>query len=115
MLYQAVVNILMNAVQASRGGDHITVGTRSSDEQVEIEVEDTGKGIPPESIEQVFRPFYTTKHTGTGLGLSITRGIVERHGGVVLLDSRDGIGTTVTIRVPLRAAEALAIAEGASA
>jgi signal transduction histidine kinase len=70
-------------------------------------VTDTGKGIAAADLENVFKPFFTTRHTGTGLGLSITRTIVERHGGAIAIASVEGAGTTVTIRLPLAPAGAL--------
>jgi signal transduction histidine kinase len=63
----------------------------------------------------VFRPFFTTRHKGTGLGLSITRAIIERHGGVMTIESTEGVGTTVRCRVPRHApSSAAAIEEGST-
>jgi len=70
-----------------------------------ITVRDTGEGISLERLPHVFEVLYTTKSRGTGLGLAITRKVVERHGGRVDIDSAPGEGTTVTIRLPLHAAE----------
>lgn len=102
MLHQALVNVLMNALQATPAGGLVTVTTRRAGDAVEIEIADTGSGISPEHVEFVFRPFYTTRHTGTGLGLPITRQIVQRHGGSVTLTSRVHVGTTITLRLPLQ-------------
>jgi signal transduction histidine kinase len=69
---------------------------------IELEVEDTGCGIPPEALDHVFEPFYTTKgRRGTGLGLAVSWGIVEAHGGTIELVSRPGAGTRFTVRLPL--------------
>jgi signal transduction histidine kinase len=106
MLHQAMVNVLMNALQATPSGGRVTVTTRRVDHAVEIRVADTGCGIPADQLEDVFRPFFTTRHTGTGLGLPITRQIIQRHGGTVALQSAVGIGTTLTIRLPLPAGDA---------
>ncbi|HEY4658720.1 MAG TPA: ATP-binding protein, partial [Gemmatimonadaceae bacterium] len=106
MLYQALVNVFMNALQATPCGGRITVTTRSTTERVEIIIADTGRGIPEEDLELVFKPFFTTRHTGTGLGLSITREVAQRHGGGVTLESTVGVGTTVTLHLPLRHVEA---------
>ena len=76
-------------------------GRLAADGQLEVTVIDTGRGIPPESLPNIFRPFFTTRHTGTGLGLSITRGIVERHGGSVMVHSTVGVGTTFILRFPV--------------
>ncbi|MDE3153138.1 MAG: HAMP domain-containing protein [Gemmatimonadota bacterium] len=102
MLHQALVNVLMNALQATPAGGLVTVTTRRAGDAVEIEIADTGTGISPEHVEFVFRPFYTTRHTGTGLGLPITRQIIQRHGGSVTLTSRVHVGTTITLRLPLQ-------------
>ncbi len=103
LVRQALVNLLMNAVQATSPGGTVEVGTTALDGYVQIEVADTGKGIAPEEIEQIFKPFFTTRHSGTGLGLPITRGIVERHGGALEVESRPGEGTVFRIRLPRRA------------
>ena len=106
MIHQALVNVLMNAVQATPPGGQVIVGvnTSSDGDAVEITVADTGRGIDHEELEHVFKPFYTTRHTGTGLGLPITREIVVRHGGTIAIDSTPGNGTTITLRLPLRPA-----------
>jgi two-component system NtrC family sensor kinase len=69
-----------------------------------IDVMDTGVGIDPEHLSQIFDPFYTTKQVGrgTGLGLSVTYGIVEKHGGHIEVKSRVGAGTTFTVTLPLK-------------
>lgn len=105
MLYQALVNLLMNALEASSHGGSLRVSTRVAGDEFEVRIADTGRGIPPEHLDQVFKPFFTTRHTGTGLGLPITREIIQRHGGRVTLASRVGEGTTVTVRLPMRAGE----------
>jgi signal transduction histidine kinase len=105
MLYQAFVNLLMNALEASSHGGNLRVSTRAAGDEFEVTIADTGRGIPPEHLDQVFKPFFTTRHTGTGLGLPITREIIQRHGGRVTLESRVGEGTTVTMRLPMRAGE----------
>jgi two-component system sensor histidine kinase HydH len=73
MIHQALVNVLMNAVQATPSGGRVTITTRpiADDDSLEIEIADTGRGMSSEEQEQVFRPFFTTRHTGTGLGLPI--------------------------------------------
>lgn len=105
MLHQAVVNLLMNAIEATPAGGSISVDTRRAGGQFELQITDTGRGIAAANLEQVFKPFFTTRHTGTGLGLSITRDIVQRHGGSVSLDSAEGVGTTVIVRLPFHPSE----------
>ncbi|HVB31137.1 MAG TPA: ATP-binding protein [Gemmatimonadaceae bacterium] len=102
MLHQALVNVIMNALQATPAGGTVTVTTRHTDEAIEIEIADTGCGIAAENLAFVFRPFFTTRHTGTGLGLPITREIIQRHGGRVSLTSRVNAGTTITLWLPIR-------------
>ncbi len=114
MVHQALINLLMNAIEATPRGGRVDVYTRTSGDSIEIEISDTGRGIAPENLETVFKPFFTTRHTGTGLGLSITREIIQRHGGTVALRSRQGEGTTVTIRLPAHANGAAALAKEAA-
>jgi two-component system NtrC family sensor kinase len=102
---QVFMNLLMNAAQAMNERGTLTVTTRRDPavENVEIAISDTGCGIPPDQIGRVFDPFFTTKASGqgTGLGLSITYGIVTTHGGTIAVQSRQGAGTTFTVRVPM--------------
>ena len=79
------------------------VRTRQTDRVCEIDVEDTGCGIASEVRSKIFDPFFTTKKTGegTGLGLSVSLGIVERHGGEMILESEVGKGTKFTVRLPI--------------
>lgn len=104
-LNQAVLNLLMNAAQAIVGTGSVTVSTHRDAHAVRIAVADTGNGIPLSLHERVFEPFFTTKPSGqgTGLGLSVVREIVEQHGGRVDLSSQPGLGTTVTLHLPLPA------------
>lgn len=111
LLRQALVNLIMNAVQASSEDGRVRVATSTRDEEVRIRVEDEGSGIPDDELEQIFKPFFTTKHHGTGLGLSITREIVERHDGELGVESRVGGGTTFTMSIPVRPDGASAEAE----
>lgn len=101
MVLQALVNLMMNAVEASGAGHVVTVSVRWVADDVVFEVADTGRGIPTTDLETVFRPFYTTRHTGTGLGLPISRGVAEKHGGTLSLTSEVGRGTTAVMRLPL--------------
>jgi two-component system NtrC family sensor kinase len=109
--FQSVLlNILINAMDATKPGDSITFSTLNSPEVneagqqgIEISIADTGCGIPPEHLNKLFDPFFTTKQVGhgTGLGLSVTLGIVQRHGGTIRVTSEVGKGSTFTIWVPL--------------
>ena len=103
---QALLNVLINACDALPAEGVLRVSTRAVGGSVEVRVEDTGVGIPPENVKRVFDPFFTTKTKGTGLGLSVVYGIVERHGGSLRLESTVGVGTIVTLVLPLADAPA---------
>jgi signal transduction histidine kinase len=115
MLHHALVNVLMNAVQACAPGGRVVISASAAANDVRVAVADNGRGIAPEHVDAVFKPFFTTRHTGTGLGLSITREIAQRHNGTVTLTSELGVGTVVTIHLPYgagaaaRPAEAIAV------
>ena len=99
---RAVINVLLNALEATPRGGRVRVFSRVTDESCEVEVRDDGPGMPSEVTERAFDPYFTTKETGTGLGLSITRGIVEEHGGSIHLTTREQAGCQVLITLPLR-------------
>jgi len=104
-LLQVFINILFNAVDAMQGyGNKISVSTRTEDNHIIIIIKDTGCGIPPENINKIFEPFYTTKEVGkgTGLGLSVSYGIIRNFNGEILVDSEVDKGSTFTIRLPIR-------------
>jgi signal transduction histidine kinase len=105
-LEQALLNLVTNAVDAMPGGGRLLLAARADGGCVALSVTDTGEGIPPEELQRVFEPLYTTKPPGkgTGLGLPILREVVEAHGGTVRLESPPGGGTTAVVRLP-RAAE----------
>jgi signal transduction histidine kinase len=104
-LGQVVLNLLANAAEAIEGPGRITLRTRVDGDIVELAVRDTGKGIAPEHRARLFEPFFTTKEPGgrgggTGLGLAISYGIVQDHGGALIVESELGQGTTVRVRLP---------------
>jgi len=102
---QVVWNLLSNAIQAVGGSGILTVATHPADPAegtgVVLEVSDTGGGIPNEVVHNIFNPFFTTKAKGTGLGLPIVHAIVEKHGGAIHLDNREGVGVAFSIFFPL--------------
>jgi two-component system, NtrC family, sensor histidine kinase HydH len=102
-LHRALLNILLNAIQAMEGGGVLQISTRRSEggRQIEIVIKDNGVGIAEEKISQIFKPFFTDKNKGTGLGLAITKNIIESHGGGIEVESRPREGTTFTIRLPV--------------
>jgi PAS domain S-box-containing protein len=101
-IQQALINLILNATDATDPGGKITISTNflSDDHFVDIKVSDTGKGIAAEVVDKIFEPFFTTREIGTGLGLAITHGIIGRHGGDIRVQSQPGQGTTFTIRLP---------------
>lgn len=103
MIEQVLMNLVLNAVQAMKGGGVLRIRTSVAEGVCLVEVSDTGSGIAPTVLPRIFDPFFTTKSEGegTGLGLSVSLGIVERHGGKILVDSEVGRGTTFTLCLPL--------------
>jgi signal transduction histidine kinase len=116
-LEQALVNLLLNAVEAMSWEGTLTVSTDlvSPDPELpspgtthppgflRVEITDTGTGIPPDKINFIFEPFFTTKPHGTGLGLAVTRRIIEEHNGIIRVKSEPGKGTTFTVLLPVPA------------
>ncbi|MFW6108786.1 MAG: sensor histidine kinase, partial [bacterium] len=100
-LEQVFVNLILNACRAMPDGGRLTVSARAVDDAVRIEVADTGTGIAPERLGQIFDPFYSAFGSGTGLGLSLCRRIVQAHGGGIDVASEPGEGTTFRIDLPL--------------
>lgn len=98
---QVLVNLVRNALEAMNRSGMLTVSVFQRGEFGVIEVSDTGTGIAPEHLDLLFQPFFSTKSKGTGLGLSISQKIVNEHGGFISVRSREGKGTTFTIRIPL--------------
>jgi CheY-like chemotaxis protein/anti-sigma regulatory factor (Ser/Thr protein kinase) len=100
-LREVLINLIFNAVEAMPLGGGIVLKTRLVGDRVEITVDDTGFGMSKAVQSRAFEPFYTTKSRGTGLGLSVAYGIIARHRGEILVASREGRGTTVTILLPV--------------
>jgi signal transduction histidine kinase len=99
-LEQLLLNLLLNAAAALPARGSAAVSARLLDDVVEITVRDDGRGIPPEELERVFDPFYTTREEGTGLGLTIVRRIADAHGAELCIESEPGKGTTIRLGMP---------------
>ena len=98
---QAVYNLIRNACQAMPQGGTLTISGTFTDYEVRLSFDDTGKGINAEQMGKLFQPFSTTRSTGTGLGLLIVRRIIREHGGEIDVESREGLGTRVSLWLPL--------------
>ncbi len=101
-IHQVLLNLLLNAIQAIEGPGWVRVEVGRRDGAAEVRVADNGRGIAPENLGNIFRPFFTTKGDGTGLGLSLARRIVEDHGGAIEVSSRPGHGSEFTVVLPLQ-------------
>jgi two-component system sensor histidine kinase SenX3 len=105
-LVSAVVNLLENAVKYSDRGSPVVVETSAAGGSVDVVVRDQGIGIPAKDLERIFERFYRVDRArsrdtgGTGLGLSIVRHVATNHGGEVLVESQEGLGSTFTLRLP---------------
>jgi signal transduction histidine kinase len=100
MIRQALVNLLVNAAQASPDGSTVSVRVAVESEHLRVEIADRGDGIPQPLIARIFEPFFTTKAAGTGLGLSVVKRVIEAHRGELELASVPGEGSTFTLRLP---------------
>jgi signal transduction histidine kinase len=100
---QVLLNLITNAAQAMGESGRLTVASRRNGDQIEIDVTDTGPGIPDDILPKIFDPFFTTKPVGegTGLGLSIVHKIVQSHGGTIKVRTAAGKGTTFTVSFPI--------------
>ncbi|MGA3119246.1 MAG: HAMP domain-containing sensor histidine kinase [Polyangiaceae bacterium] len=106
-LRQALLNIVLNAIQASSPGGSVTITVARDAEGARITVCDQGLGMTPEVIERIRKPYFTTKEGGSGLGLAVARGLIEQHGGRLEFKSAPGAGTTVSLRLPTKATPCL--------
>jgi signal transduction histidine kinase len=107
-LERVFMNLVSNAVKYTPTGGSVTVRAWSEDNQIKVEVSDTGIGIPKEALPRIFDEFYRAKNAkaiemeGTGLGLSIARDVVEQHGGQISVESVEGEGSTFSVTLPKR-------------
>ncbi len=107
---QVLLNILLNAIQAIKGDGQIWIETRLAQVPIEeknegfiqVEIRDTGVGIPKENLERIFDPFFSTRPDGSGLGLAISHQIIHEHGGFINVDSQVGKGTSFKVHLPLK-------------
>lgn len=97
----ATLNLVLNAVQAMSKGGVLTISTGTTGESVWMEIKDTGAGMSPAQVKEIFEPFKTTKSRGLGLGMPYAQKIIHQHGGQITVQSREGKGTQVRIELPI--------------
>jgi signal transduction histidine kinase len=121
LLQRALTNLLINAAEASqstrgKSGDGLVCvrADRNTTDRIAVRIEDNGPGIPPELMDRIFNPFFTTKDKGTGLGLAIVHQIAELLGGSVRAANRPGGGAAFTLLIPVRYEEPFAAADDAA-
>jgi signal transduction histidine kinase len=107
-LNQVFMNLLANAAQAIKGQGRITIKTRADEDNAHITVSDTGVGVAPDKLDQIFDPGFTTKGVGVGmgLGLPISHRIIDKHSGTIRAESEPGVGTSIHITLPIRGKDA---------
>ncbi len=99
---EVILNLAINAIDAMPEGGELTISTRYKDDLIEVLVMDNGAGIPPDVLEHIFEPYYTTKgERGSGLGLAISYNIIQQHGGQIIFTSETGKGTQVKVTLPI--------------
>jgi signal transduction histidine kinase len=102
LVKQAVLNLMINAVQAMSNGGELILSAATKEDWAIIDVIDTGPGIAPEALDKIFQAYYSTKRGGTGLGLAMARRIAEEHGGELTVASELGKGSNFSLRLPLK-------------
>jgi len=108
LLKQMVLNVVDNAIKFTPKGGSVQVSLSRAEDWAILSVSDTGQGIPPKHLTHVMEPFYKaapprkSKAGGVGLGLAIVKQVIDLHGGQLEIHSQEGVGTTVTMRLPLR-------------
>lgn len=105
-LKEALLNLVVNGIEATPPGGEVLVEVRPRDRQIEIAVRDTGRGMSPQTLRRLGKPFFTMRQGGTGLGVALARSVIAQHGGSLRYESAPGRGTTAraTLPIPARAA-----------
>ena len=109
-LVRVFSNLAVNAQEAMEQGGVLTIGVKKGESSVEVTFTDTGTGMSPEELEKLSDPLYTTKIQGTGLGLAVCQQIVSKHNGSLEVFSQVGVGTTFTVKLPLKAKDKVSAA-----
>lgn len=100
-LSQVFINLIMNAISASSVKGEVFIATKIEESDLIIQLKDFGEGIKTEDLNKIFQPFFTTQKGGTGLGLPVVHGIIQNHGGQINVESKIGVGTAFTIKLPI--------------
>src|SRR6185369_7442589 len=95
------LNLVLNAIQAMPAGGHLTISTSAKSNKLLLAITDTGSGMTPDQIKQIFEPFNTTKSRGLGLGMPYAQKVIQQHGGQIVVESQPGKGTEVRIELPV--------------
>ena len=101
MLYQAFLNILINAMQSMPDGGNIGIDIEKKDDFVLVHIKDSGEGVSDASLKKIWAPFFTTKEKGTGLGLGIVRNIIRSHNGETQFEKNQGKGSVLSVKLPI--------------
>lgn len=100
-MHQVLVNAILNALQAMQGKGRLEIQVERPKQHLTIKIQDSGPGIPPENLEKIFFPFFTTKRNGSGLGLAISQQIIKQHGGWMVFENNvNEKGVTLVINIP---------------
>ncbi|PVX25850.1 MAG: hypothetical protein CW691_03265 [Candidatus Bathyarchaeum sp.] len=102
MMERVFINLATNGIQAMQNGGKLKVYTKKTTDFVEVSFQDSGEGIPQEIMNKIFEPFFTTKAKGMGVGLSISKRFVESNGGTITVKSEEGMGSTFTVKLPIK-------------
>lgn len=105
LMKQALLNLVLNALQAMQKGGELIIKTERNGSDVYLDVIDTGPGIPADKLEKIWDLYYSSKQTGTGLGLPTTKNIIKAHNGEIWVESEENKGSKFTIKLPLEKSE----------
>lgn len=101
LIKQAFINVIKNAIESMPDGGELTIQTEVCWDHIVVTISDTGSGMQPEVVMNIFNPFFTTKQDGMGIGLAMTKKVIEDHGGEIRIQSLPGVGTTFHVCLPI--------------
>lgn len=101
LIKQAILNVIINAEQAMENGGELMIRTSGNKKYLQIDITDTGPGIPKDLVDKIFQVYFSTKKTGTGLGLPTAKRIIEEHKGMISVQSEEGKGSNFSIKLPV--------------